>query len=285
MRKLIRSAIPLALAGALVAWCPAVIHAQGMGGGGGGGMGGGGGGMGGGMGSSSSSAFGGGTSSSTSRSGSSSSSGTQSYGSTSFLGQYYSNPMAYGLSGSVGTSGGSMGSSGNSSSFGSTFGTSSSGSSGGMGGGSASSTGVPGPATAAVSFGQPLYGNLTSSSTNQGGTANIRPSTTGTTQPQGTTIRPAYVLELAPDFKPDRVPVGVAEANFMEAVRLSTDLSRPDNRFEFARDGDVLILRGVVEDARQRYLAETIASMTPGLRGVRNELRVRNTSTTQLSRR
>jgi osmotically-inducible protein OsmY len=59
----------------------------------------------------------------------------------------------------------------------------------------------------------------------------------------------------------------------------SPELSNPNNRVELALDGDVVVLRGVVQDERERALAETLARMTPGVRGVRNELAVRETST------
>ena len=73
--------------------------------------------------------------------------------------------------------------------------------------------------------------------------------------------------------------------DFQQAVAVSTDLSKPNNRVQLVLDGNVVVLRGVVQDDRERALAETLASLTPGVRSVRNELAVRDNSSEGLSSR
>ena len=85
-------------------------------------------------------------------------------------------------------------------------------------------------------------------------------------------------------FRPDPVPLTQTVANFREAIQGSPELSKPSNRIDLVLDGNVVILRGIVQDDRERYLAEVLASMTPGVRGVRNELAVRDEGTAMAPR-
>jgi osmotically-inducible protein OsmY len=56
----------------------------------------------------------------------------------------------------------------------------------------------------------------------------------------------------------------------------STALS-PGRDINAALDGPVLVLRGTVADEHDRRIAEGIARLSPGVREVRNELKVRET--------
>jgi hypothetical protein len=210
-------------------------------------------------------------------------SGSNSYGSTSFLGSYYANPMAFGLptQANLQSQLGNIGSSGSSSGLGPT-GITRSGTSG-TSGTSGSTLSTSKNTTAAVPFGQPLYNiSTTGSRTGTTGSATVRslsPTTTGQTQPFSTQTQsqPSYTARVG--FRAERVPMEAAVASFRQALQGSPELSLPENRIEVVVDGNGLILRGTVQTDRDRYLAGVLASMTPGVRGVRNELEVRESET------
>jgi osmotically-inducible protein OsmY len=75
-----------------------------------------------------------------------------------------------------------------------------------------------------------------------------------------------------------------AVASFQTALQASPEPPRPDNRIQVVVDGNGLILRGVVQNDRERYLAEVLAGLTPGVRGVHNELTVHEGGTTMAPR-
>jgi len=210
-----------------------------------------------------------------------------SYGSVgTFLGSYYANPMAFGLptQANLQSQLGNIGSSGSSSGLGPT-GITRSGTSGtsGISGSSGSTLSTSKNTTAAVPFGQPLYNvTTTGSRTGTTGSATVRSlstTNTGLTQPFSTQTQsqPSYTVRVG--FRPERVPMEAAVASFQQALQGSPDLSRPENRIQVVVDGNGLILRGTVQTDRDRYLAGVLASMTPGVRGVRNELEVRESET------
>jgi hypothetical protein len=210
--------------------------------------------------------------------------GSNSYGSTSFLGSFYANPMAFGLptQANLKSDLATVGSTGSTGSLGST-GTSRTGGTGGTSGGSALSTSKN--TTAAVPFGQPLYNTNTTGSRTTG-TATVRSlsqTNTGLTQPLPTAqTRPSYTAQVG--FRPERVSPETAVSTFQQALQGSPELSRPENRIQVVVDGNGLILRGTVQTDRERYLAEVLASMAPGVRGVRNELAVRESETAMAPR-
>jgi hypothetical protein len=207
--------------------------------------------------------------------------GSNSYGSTTFLGSFYANPMAFGLptQANLKSDLGTIGSGGSTGGLGST-GTSRTGSTSGTSGSSGLSTSKN--TTAAVPFGQPLY-NITNTGSRTGttGSATIRSGTnTGLGQQISslqTQTRPSYAARVG--FQPPPVSLDTAAASFQQALQGSPELSKPENRIQLVVDGNNLILRGTVQTDRERYLAEVLASLTPGVRGVRNELEVRESET------
>jgi hypothetical protein len=236
---------------------------------------------------SSSSAFSGASSTGGSFSGTASRTGSgsaSSYGSVgTFLGSYYANPMAFGLptQANLQSQLGNIGTSGSSSGLGPT-GITRSGTSG-TSGSSGSTLSTSKNTTAAVPFGQPLYNtNTTGSRTGTTGSATVRslsPTNTGQTQPFSTQTQsqPSYTARVG--FQPQRVSMDQAVSSFQQALQGSPELSQPENRIQVVADGNGVILRGTVQTDRDKYLAGVLASMTPGVRGVRNELTVRETET------
>jgi hypothetical protein len=233
---------------------------------------------------SSSSPFGGATGTTGSRTtgGTSTSSNVQ-YGQGSPLAGYYYSPLSFGLAGNVSSIGGTTtGTSGGTSGGISSGGANSRGSA--LGGASNSGTSNTSKAAAStVKFGQAMYNvnpvsTFNPTSTNSG-TASIRSQNQAgaqqTTTPQ-TTIRPSYAARIA--FTPVPVPVNQVVVDFKQAVAESQDLSKPNNQVQLVVDGEIVVLRGVVQTERDSILAEALARMTPGVRGVRNELAVRDTS-------
>ena len=298
MRKLIVGSIPLALTAAMLLGGTNTVHAQGMGGGGGGGMGGGGGGLGGGgSGSSGLGSLGGSTgtgantfSGATGTGGNGGTGAATTYGTGAPTLGYFASPLSYGLGGNNAiASSSASASSSTSSGFGS-----SSGSYGGSGGSSSSTsnggfTNVQAPA--AVAFGQAMFNVQPTStftqptastlSSNGGGgglggsgSASIR-STTVT--PQTAPNRPTYTTYLG--FTPDPVPVAQVSTDLKNALASSSEWAKDNNKpVQVVVDGSVAVLRGTVASDHDRELAERLAAMTPGVREVRNDLKVSSPS-------
>jgi len=283
--KLILGSFAVVLACLLLAAGAEQVHAQSKtgGGGGGGNTGGGGGGGntgGGGGGNSGSSAFGGSSTSSSyggaggTTTGSGGNSSNATYGSGSAItGPNYANVLSFGLGGN---SSATSSSAGNSSSTSSSLASVANGTSGS---GSSSSTTTnafqSSQATSTVKFGKALY-NVTPVSTftqptSNSGTASIRSPSTPQTNPS---VRVSYVARIS--GIPERVPMSQVNTEFQASLAQSPELSKPNNRVQLVQDGDMLVLRGVVENTEQSLLAESLAQMTPGVRGVRNELAVRD---------
>ncbi len=288
MRKLILGILPVALTGAFLLGGTGTVFAQrtgGTGGGLGGSTGGGlGGSTGGGLGGSTGGGLGGstgiggstgGSTGSATRTGSGTSTSNYQYGTGSPLSGYYYSPMAYGLNGNTEPT--SSGVTNGNSSINSSVGGGGTSSRGGSSSSSSSSSGFSNiQASPVAKFGQALYNVQPQSTftqpTSQGGTATVRQNTTQQQMPQ-TSGRPAYSVRVG--FTPPATPVSQVVLDFQNAVAASTDLSKPNNQVQLVVDGNVVVLRGVVQDERERALAETLATLTPGVRGVRNELAVR----------
>jgi hypothetical protein len=204
-------------------------------------------------------------------------SGSNSYGTTSFLGSFYAMPLAFGLPTSanltsqLNTVGGTSGSN-----LTSSLSSSSSGRSGGSSG--ATTSGLNNSSmnmgitnqnkTASVPFGQVLY-NLSTNSTRTTGTT-LR---TTTAQFQNTQARPTFAAQVG--FKPGTISAAQVTADFQRSIAGSEELSKPGNKVELVIDGDVAVLRGTVQNPFERDLAQTLAVMTPGVYAVKNDLTVR----------
>jgi osmotically-inducible protein OsmY len=59
-----------------------------------------------------------------------------------------------------------------------------------------------------------------------------------------------------------------------QVLARSSSLSSPNN-IQVGIEGDAVVLRGEVSDDHERRLAANLARLTPGVRDVRNQLRIR----------
>ncbi len=186
--------------------------------------------------------------------------GTTSYGSTSFLGQYYGNPFAMGMTSKSGNT--PM----DTQSFGQAlYSTSATGSTGRGGRGGAAGFGATG------GVGTIGRGGLTGTAT-----------TTTFNGAMSTGYRnPTYVAVLDRSLRPTVVvpPVQI-QATVQQSLARSTQLA-PGAAVRVEMDGPVLVLKGTVADEQDRRHAEAVARLTPGVRDVRNELVTRETTAGQ----
>ena len=140
------------------------------------------------------------------------------------------------------------------------------------------------------SFGQPLYkistptasatqaslgtasvgGRGTSSSLSSASTSNANYGAVMTE----TTRRPAVAAMLDETF-PLNLPTGSRlEADLRSILDRSTSFTNRDN-ISISVDGRIVTLHGVVPNASERRLAESLLRMTPGVGMIKNELTVR----------
>jgi hypothetical protein len=120
-------------------------------------------------------------------------------------------------------------------------------------------------------FGTPLYGNITTpktttGTTGAGATASMSFNTVGMRR------APSYTTTLA--FAP---PVAVAPSAMQ--VRLGTVFQgtsqlTPNSNIQVVVNGGTVVLRGQVANENERRVAEGMVRLEPGVREVRNEIRV-----------
>lgn len=128
-----------------------------------------------------------------------------------------------------------------------------------------------------LTFGTPLYGTsnqstTSRSSTNAYGTAlTMQASPYGGASSSGTRRAPAYIT--VPVFERASAPMSAStlRTNLQGIITQSTRLPSRDG-ISVSMDGPVVVLRGNVKDERERRLAERLLLLTPGVHEVRNEL-------------
>jgi hypothetical protein len=172
--------------------------------------------------------------------------GSQSVGSTTFLGPYFGNPLSLGIAGTNGTLPSSP-----------TFGTP-----------LISVTGLTGGS------GTSSYGGLAGAGGSAAGSAITSTGTVNATS-FGVRRAPQYTTTLG--FEPPlRAPTRV-QTDVQQFISRSERLpSRNNIRVEV--EGPLVVLRGSVADEHERRLAEALARLTPGVHDLRNELAVRTAS-------
>lgn len=148
-------------------------------------------------------------------------------------------------------------------------------------------------------FGQPLYGNLTSTSPTLGGGLGLTGglgglgagntlTTTGGMGMSTVGIRraPAYVAQIgfsSPSSQPAPVVSSRMRTELEQTLSRSTSLPSKAN-IRIAFDGPLVVLEGTVADDRERRLAEGLVRLTPGVRDVINKLEVNDKKTSSSPR-
>jgi hypothetical protein len=198
--------------------------------------------------------------------------GTAQYGSSSFLGAYYGNPLSLGLVGSNGqvattaTFGQPL--------YNTTSGAGLYGNTGGYGALGGRTTGLG----ALGGRGVGALGALGGSGAlgGQGGTASVATGAQNFTPAGVGVVRraPAAVASLGFSYTPP--PASQLVAGIQDVIARSSQLPSK-NGIQVALDGPVVVLQGTVADDAERSLAEGMIRLTPGVHDVRNELVVRGT--------
>ncbi|MCI0641660.1 MAG: BON domain-containing protein [Gemmataceae bacterium] len=127
------------------------------------------------------------------------------------------------------------------------------------------------PSTTSKSFGQPLYGVLSTQTTAR---------TTGNTTQNGGSFNTLgyyranpYSTVLSEDVPIVQRAVAVLENELKGALeRAKSRLNTNSHVTISVEDGGVVLLQGQVASAREGRVLQGMISMTPGVRGVRNEL-------------
>jgi osmotically-inducible protein OsmY len=188
---------------------------------------------------------------------------------------YSTNPLAVGWGPSrqlapvaTGTTTGGTGGTGGAGGFGGA---------GGGGGGTGTTTGFSSALNStgqiqtlkANSLAQPLYAATTTTTT--GAASSATATTTGFTT-AGTRRAPPYITTVGFRRGP-RIAPAEMQADIRQALDRSPRLSN-GRAIQLAINGTTVVLQGAVASARERRVAELLARMTPGVRDVRNELRI-----------
>ncbi len=134
------------------------------------------------------------------------------------------------------------------------------------------STGTAGKTTG--TFGQPIYGTTTATTTGAG--TGQRTTTNTNTAVGFSTIgirkNTPFVTTLAEDLP---LVTHTLVRTDLQAVLERSSMLKSKNGIAVEVDGPVVVLRGEVASDRERRLAEGILRLSPGVREVRNELRVK----------
>jgi hypothetical protein len=85
--------------------------------------------------------------------------------------------------------------------------------------------------------------------------------------------RPTAYLAV-PAFAVRPAPHSRLQLELQQVLTRSSSLTSKNN-IQVATEGSLVVLRGSVADERERQQAELLLSLTPGVRGIRNELEVR----------
>jgi len=136
-----------------------------------------------------------------------------------------------------------------------------------------------------IGFGNPLYTQTTTSSSTLGGSqlSTLGGSNVASRFPGISTFgmrrAPSFVTGMAEDFKPSPYsslvpPPNQLVENLRSAISRSSSLKNPAAIQLFLQDNTV-VLQGVVSSDHERRLAEGLVRVTPGVRDVRNDLKVR----------
>ena len=135
-----------------------------------------------------------------------------------------------------------------------------------------------GTGTVSAPFGTALYSSLatqTNTTTRGGFGAGTATVTSGMNLPgpQSTSRRmPTYAATV--NFRFNRPTVEQRRTDLQSVLARTSALTRPGG-IEVTMDGPTVVLRGQVADDDERRLAENVLRLSPGVRGVRNELQVK----------
>jgi hypothetical protein len=154
-----------------------------------------------------------------------------------------------------------------------------------------------GTRTGQVAFGTPLYGTVATRTTATPGAA-VTPGAAGVPGAAGTAgtagifstsgysgaapvggssigVRraPQYLTTLGEGFAPRVAAPVELRLDLQQVVARATSLPSRDN-IQVVMDGETVVLRGLVANARERRLAEGMVRLSPGVRYLRNELAV-----------
>jgi hypothetical protein len=140
------------------------------------------------------------------------------------------------------------------------------------------SMGVAGQRLAGAGFGQPSYGSVTTTTVNTGLAGRTGTATIGSNRGMsgglgGTSNMPAISYAATVRFAP---PAGLAptvRADLQEMFDRSGVIRRPAS-IRVEAEGDVIVLRGKVQSADDKVLAEGMVRLEPGVHEVRNELEI-----------
>jgi hypothetical protein len=127
------------------------------------------------------------------------------------------------------------------------------------------------PATPTATFGKGIY-TTTVSTSSAGGAATTATQTNGFTT-VGTLRNPSYSTGLSDDL-PVKVHSSAAIHSEVRDVIDRSEKLKNKSAIQVTVNGNTVILRGQVGTVRERQLAEAMVSMTPGVRGVQNQLTV-----------
>jgi hypothetical protein len=128
-------------------------------------------------------------------------------------------------------------------------------------------------------FGQPLYGTVTTSTANPASTAGQAATSQGTGfTTLGRSRAPAYYTALSEDFVMPQYPAGKIQNDLQRVIQRSSALK--GQNIQIVVEGSRVILRGEVTGARERERAEAQVRVTPGIYDydVQNDLRVTGTA-------
>jgi hypothetical protein len=146
------------------------------------------------------------------------------------------------------------------------------------------SMGVAGQQLKGQGFGQPSFGNVTTTTTGltgtgiagRTGTASIGRGLTGGVGGLGglsSSSSPQVSYAATVGFRPPAMAVPVVRADLQAMVNRSSAIRVPGN-VKVESVGDVIVLRGKVADEDERRLIEGMVHLEPGVHEVRNELEI-----------
>jgi len=131
------------------------------------------------------------------------------------------------------------------------------------------SVGLPG-GSGRSTFGTPLY-TVTNTPTATA-TINTNSSAANASASSIGVIRaPAYITTIGFDFQP--LAATRVQADLKDVFARSTQLIGKD-KIQIRTEGNAVVLEGTVVSEKERRLAEGMVRLTPGVREVRNELRI-----------
>ncbi len=121
-----------------------------------------------------------------------------------------------------------------------------------------------------AAFGQPQY-PITTTNTPAVKTTSGKQTSTGFTT-FNYVKSPVYVTTLSEELPVFRHAAGALRANLQDVLARSSSLQSPGRIGVNVLDGGLVVLTGSVSTPRERRLAASLLSLTPGVRRVQNEL-------------